>query len=494
MSNTKLCRILAEFLASSKRSYLSAIRSASEASKNKWTVVMGNESGDLDTIACAIAYAYHQTHHLRKPTIPLIRTHPSDLKLRAENIYALALAGVDDPETQLLLLSDIPKDKWSQREFSLVDHNKLGSEFNSSGTDGKESRVVAVIDHHEDEGLYTDTAEPRLVSPTGSCASHVVAYILHNSPPDCDISTSIPPEISTLLLSAILIDTSMKPVYGGGKATELDLHVAALLAPHAIFPDEISDSDIALMTTALSEVKQVTSALLPLSTSQSPSPSPTSEIILQSLRASSPIRALLDNLVSKKLDVSHLNVPELLRRDYKEYDHTVAISSDDKGEKVQIKVGLSTVPVRLAKWAGTSASEEGNIDLLLQDGATYMKERGLSVLGVLTTFRKEKRKNGAKGKKAREMAWLIRTDLPSSSAVNVLAQRIFTGLEANDELSVKPHKQFKQFTKPSSKSHSDDTSLHARHNGLIVRVYKQRNANATRKATAPILRQILEDA
>ncbi|KAL0579428.1 Exopolyphosphatase [Marasmius crinis-equi] len=487
MSTSRAGKILAEFLVSSKQKYLSSLKSLQKASKNDWAVVMGNESGDLDTIACAIAYAYHQTHHLHKPTIPLIRVHRKDLRLRAENIYALSLAGVNEPDNQLLLLSDIPEGKWSQRDFALVDHNRLAPEFDSEDGDGERARVVAVIDHHEDEGLYKD-ADPRLISPTGSCASQVAAYILDNAPGHVDGGHPIPPELYTLLLSAILIDTNLKPISNGGKATALDFHAAAILAPHAVYPEEVPDTDVKSMSNPFLELKPKTS-LLQLTTSQSPSPSQELDSIVQLLRTSSPLSALSGALSSKKFDVSHLSVSELLRRDYKEYDFAVEIP-EEHSDKISVKAGLSTVPVGLTKWAGGNADEEGRLDLLLSESATYMSERGISVLGVLTTFRKEKRKNGTKGKGMREMVWLIRTDLPSPSVADALAQRIFTTFEANEEIAVKRHKKFKQYTKPSH-SAQDDTP-HARHDNLIVKVYKQGNANATRKATAPVLRRALD--
>ncbi|KAL0066881.1 Exopolyphosphatase [Marasmius tenuissimus] len=486
MSTSATRRILADFLASSKQKYLSSILSAPKLSRNEWTVVMGNESGDLDTIACAIAYAYHQTHHLHKPTIPLIRIHRNDLKLRAENMYALALAGVNEPENQLLLLSDIPESKWPQREFALVDHNRLAPEFDWVDENEEKSRVVAVIDHHADEGLYKNddhVAKPRLIFPAGSCASLVASYILDNN--TNTEKDTIPPEISMLLLSAILIDTNLKPTSTGGKATELDFHAAAALVRNAIFPDEISKDDVAALLKTLPEIN----ATAPFGQAMSPpvpSPSQDSESIIQLLRSASPLSTLSETLTSKKFDVSHLSVRELLKRDYKEYDYAVQLSSDPS-DKTTIKGGLSTVPVGLTKWAGTG--EEGNLDALLAEGVNYMSERGTSVLGVLTQFRKEKRKDGKRGKNKREMAWLIRTDAPSSSVADAVAQKIFTAFEESEEIRAGRHKKFEKYTKSSKSS----PVPHARYDNLIIKVYKQGNAHATRKATAPVLRRALEE-
>ncbi|KAK7040696.1 Exopolyphosphatase [Paramarasmius palmivorus] len=485
-------RVLADFLVTSKQKYLSALRASSPKGKHGWTVVMGNESGDLDTIACSIAFAYHQTNHLQKPTIPLIRIHKDDLKLRAENIYALGLAGITEPHTQLFLLSDVPENDWNQTDFALVDHNRLAPEF-ARGNGEEAGRVIAVIDHHEDEGLYTDTANPRTIIPTGSCASQVAAFMLSNALTGSDPSPpSIPSDIATLLLSAILVDTSLKTTAEGGKATPLDVHAAALLAPHALYPEEISSEEVQSMVSQFTALGVQTASLAQL---QLPSQSePDLPSLAQSLRKAVPLQSLNNTLAAKKFDVSHLSAPELLRRDFKEYAFQVELG----GNKVSLKAGLSTVPVALNAWVGgSSASSDGDITTLLTDGQEFMRKRGLAVLGILTHYQKE-RKKGGKPKGKREMAWLIRMDYfsPSSppsgpSISEVLSRRIFSGIEASEVLKVKKHKEFKSHTLSSSadEAHERDSTP----SNVIVRIYKQGNSHATRKATAPILRRILEE-
>ncbi|ESK83292.1 exopolyphosphatase [Moniliophthora roreri MCA 2997] len=487
-------RILADFLVASKQHYLSALK----ASKNDWTVVMGNESGDLDTIACAIAYAYHQTHHMNKPTIPFIRIHPDDLKLRAENIYALSLAGVTEPQNQLFLLSDVPEGKWNQTNFALVDHNRLAPEY-AQGDGEEKPRVVAVIDHHEDEGLYTETANPRTIVPTGSCASQVAAFIFSGTLHDSNSTPpSIPPEVATLLLSAILVDTSLKATSEGGKATDIDVHAAALLMPHVAYPEEVTSEDIQSMASGLAASDVYTTSWASLRSLPQPESNGTS--LAQLLRKSPPLKTLMSTLSAKKSDVSHLSAPELLKRDYKEYTFDVELG----GDKITLKAGLSTVPVELSAWVGAGLhSNDGDITTILTDGREFMEKRGLAILGILTHYQKE-RKKGGKPKSKREMAWLIRGDYFSSSgpssetsitSARILACHIFAGIEASEVLSVKKHKKFKRYTLPPSSTDSqlsNGDDAHASPSNIMVRIYKQGNAHATRKATAPILRRILK--
>jgi exopolyphosphatase len=188
------------------------------------------------------------------------------------------------------------------------------------------------------------------------------------------------------------------------------------------------------------------------------------------------LKDLTNELSTKKSDVSRLSVWDLLRRDYKESAHKLSWIPSEPS----IKSGLSTVPVGLESWA-----TEGR----LSNGAqSWMNHRGLSVLGVLTSFRDNSRlgKSG-KGKHRREMVWVVREDetLPRSGSEEAktcdLASMLWKGLENKKELKLKKHKKFdidKEGKLPMM---------------MKGRTYEQRNVNATRKVIAPLLAAILSD-
>ncbi|KAG1759247.1 hypothetical protein EDD22DRAFT_995289 [Suillus occidentalis] len=78
---------------------------------------------DLDSLASALGYTWLRSKASGK-AIACITTPKEDFTLRAENLYALGLAGINYPFEELLC------------------HHKYPA------------NIVAVIDHHEDEGQY----------------------------------------------------------------------------------------------------------------------------------------------------------------------------------------------------------------------------------------------------------------------------------------------------------------------------------------------------
>ncbi len=429
-------KTLADFVATQKAAYLNAVE---EGKGTDWTVVMGNEAGgtlneivqhryllnailDLDSLASAIAYAWYATEIQKSPTVSLIQTPRSDLHLRAENLHALSLAGFDVTEPAILCIDDIPPSSpFPSNRFALVDHNRLQPVFS---LDNPDARVVAIIDHHDDEECHKDTADPRIiVTPTGSATS-LVARLLEEKCP-----SAIPSELATLLLCGILIDTN--GLKEGGKAETTDRAAAAFLLPHSLLASESGDS----AGSGLQDHDQ--------------------------------IQGLSAVLHSKKADVSHLETRDLLRRDYKEYTMVPSWAPEQT-----ILVGLCSVPVGLKSWISRDEAFWASTE-------QWAEDRKLSVLGILTSFRDEEKMNKhGKAKHRREQLFVVKED-----GVEGLAERLFKGLKHSEELELKKRSFVQHYGVEEGVGFGPS---------FQAKVWQQGNTDATRKVTAPLVKDIIE--
>lgn len=412
-------------------------------------------------MASSIAYAWVESEVHKRPTVPLIQMNSVDVDLRAENLLALKLAGISKPKDQLLFTSDIPQlqnptTSFPSHRLILVDHNKVKERYLTNNPD---ARIVAVVDHREDDGLYKDSADPRIVLPCGSCCSHITSKILpkHDTPSGADI----PRELATLLLCGIVIDTTgLRP---GGKALQVDRDAAAMLLPLSAYAQTITPT---LLVTLNAGVMPNGNAIYDEKS----------------------IKELATTLHFKKTDISHLATLDLLRRDFKQYDYTAEWLTGSP----TIRVGLSTIPLPLKDWA-----REGKVE---NEILSWMKTRGLHVYGAITSFKehqgKKKGKDG-KGKSRREHVWMVvnpntfkeeNEAYPANSKqidVDKLVERLWSRLEADQILKLEKHKQLE----PSKKANLPK--------GVEVKAYHQTDPKPSRKYTAPLLKSIMmetEDA
>lgn len=142
------------------------------------SIVIGNESADLDSITCALVYSYvlsskSESKRAGKFWIPVTNIPASDLALRPE-LTAL-LKHADLKPSELITLDDLPDGflPVDKTDWTLVDHNALQGKL----VEVYRSAVKGVIDHHDDEKTVAASAEPRLIAKSASCASHVTNYI-----------------------------------------------------------------------------------------------------------------------------------------------------------------------------------------------------------------------------------------------------------------------------------------------------------------------------
>lgn len=293
-----------------------------------------------------------------------------------------------------------------------MDHNALTGRF----AEHEDALVVAILDHHADERHHPE-ASPRVVeSPTGSCASLIGRLIQK----EWDAGMTRP--VARLLLCAVLIDTG--GLKAGGKAEVTDREVAPFLLEKAELVSANANAGKVVDVHDVKEVKELTRIL-----------------------------------ASRKSSVGLLSPRDLLRRDYKEYRFVPAWTAERS-----LLMGLASVPRSIK--AITGGDQKGRQELATACAA-WVKERGLDVLGILTSWDDE-RKGKKKGKHRREMLWVVRDD-------EELEGRLWKGLEGSAELELE--------RKEGGMDGGGD---------LKMRKYEQGNGQATRKVIAPLVRAIFE--
>lgn len=133
--------------------------------------VAGNSSADLDSITSSISYSYLQYMNSDKYVFPLINIPREDIKLRRDVDWLFNDIGIDTND--LLFVEDL-KELPVSAKFILVDHNSPQG-YVKEYISKDQSKVLAVVDHHIDEGLYLN-ANPRIIESCGSCSSLVNIY------------------------------------------------------------------------------------------------------------------------------------------------------------------------------------------------------------------------------------------------------------------------------------------------------------------------------
>eukprot|EP00047_Mylnosiga_fluctuans_P022284 m.117200 g.117200 ORF g.117200 m.117200 type:complete len:370 (+) comp9202_c0_seq12:34-1143(+) len=188
--------------------------------RERAVVVLGNESADLDSIACALVHS-HVLQQLSKdpacPIFPVVNAPRADMKLRTEALGALAAAGID--WSALLYVDDAlgrmrELQKENKLSIVLVDHNQLAVSQADIAT-----AVTAIVDHHKDTQSLPHARS--WITDAGSCASMVARHAQDNGVP-------LEPAEALLLSYAIAADTGALSEYMG-RARELDHAMAAAL-------------------------------------------------------------------------------------------------------------------------------------------------------------------------------------------------------------------------------------------------------------------------
>jgi exopolyphosphatase len=234
---------------------------------SQWIIVNGNEGGDLDSMTAAMTWAYHLEHSTANTSHPvkaiaLLQTPADALDLRPENKLALQNSQMSSGHSDLLTTDELPEDPQTLardiKGIIIVDHAVPLRKWDNAP-------ILSIFDHHEDSGAGLD-AKPRIFETVASCTTLVARQMLDEleALPE---EYHLPHELLELILSAIAIDSK-----GLEEATEEDRKTAARIFKRSNWHKQDLDKKMQKLGNELKDAKK---------------------------------------------DIDHLNLRDLLRRDWK---------------------------------------------------------------------------------------------------------------------------------------------------------------------------------
>ncbi|WFD36985.1 exopolyphosphatase [Malassezia cuniculi] len=458
--------------------FVSAARQAAKSHfrdpKETLVLVAGNEAGDLDSAASAIALCYiieHELDHFvryglpRARYVPVIQTPRRALSHRRENLAVLEAVGLDIDE---ILCIDEVRAMASEEQLApshntyigLVDHAALAPSWGHA-------HVLIVIDHHADVGAHKD-APLRLIYPPTShpvgSASSIIAKLYAEA---LAARQGVPDRaVADLLLSAGVIDTRNYLLSPAGKATHIDDEARRFLQPYSSFSSKTPAKNM------LARGKAVFAAVHP------------PDLVPLETIPDDPDVALMDDwsafMQSVKRDVGHLDAHQLLARDYKE------------GVVKAHKFGIASVPIGIysvvtGSYRGVrSGSLDEDWDAWWRVATNWMRERHTDTLLVMLSYRKEGKK-----KQRRELI-IVSRDCDHFAHLSHGLETAGAPGSDSDHPALAAPLALEEWHFEGTTVHGLDGSKIRAVPGFCAAVWRQKNTKANRKVVQPVLEKLLE--
>jgi exopolyphosphatase len=285
---------------------------------------------DLDSLCSAVVLAYLRTYSPFSKSntvyVPLANLPRADLSLRPELLPVLSHANLKPSD--LITLSDLTKFPHhipvEQMKWILVDHNALQGEL------GKiyHSRVVGCIDHHDEEYKvpWDCDPEPRVVRKSGSCSSLVLEYCKKDwnelGKQFGEEERAWNAELARLAIAPVLIDT--QNLRDENKTTPTDRKAVRYLESWIIAAEDGESYNREEYFNEISRAKE---------------------------------------------DIGSLSLPDILRKDYKQWNESIA------------KLGVSSVVKDVEFLIEKAGSKEKFFEAVKE----FAKQRKLSLFSIMTT-------------------------------------------------------------------------------------------------------------
>ncbi|CAI2174391.1 11751_t:CDS:2 [Funneliformis geosporum] len=299
--------------------------------QKKLYFVCGNEAAAATAYSC-LSQQFIASNDLTSSSLyfPIIQIPRSDLYLRPECSYVFNECNFSTLTSQLLFLDDVSTylDQLSSKydvNLILVDHNKLISPWDGKFND----KIVAILDHHSDEGLYSYLNDKcRQIEKVGSTTSLVVLHFKNDW--EKQISRDVDEKswhnkLAKLLLAPILVDTLLLDG-SKGRVNNKDREATQFLLDVLKIPKSNQEN---FKNKYFEEIQAV------------------------------------------KLNVTHFSNIDLLHKDYKEKD------LDD------FKIGISSVPWFLEGWINR---ENDDINKLIDSIRSFSNKNKLDIFIIMLTY------------------------------------------------------------------------------------------------------------
>lgn len=307
------------------------------------SLVVGNESADLDSIVSALIYGWIQSSRLQAQrdndfVIPITNIPAADLALRPELTALLRHADVKPDE--LITLDDVEmaslSPKWTS--WTLVDHNALSGVLAQDYSD----RIAGVVDHHDDEGKVPADAQPRIITKSGSCSSLVVNHCREAWDNISSHSSSIGAAIAQD--DSRLLNDSAYTATWSAQVAKLGLGAMLIDTNNMTSEDKVTDHDLKAVKYSEARIN-----------------------IAPNVGKDYDRDAFFNEMSKSKTDIGALSLRDILRKDYKEW------------EENGMKLGISSIvkPIEFL-----SSKSEALVDDLLD----LAHARELKLFAVMTVY------------------------------------------------------------------------------------------------------------
>jgi exopolyphosphatase len=363
--------------------------------------------------------------------VPISNLLASDIQLRPEYLAAFKHANIESKH--LITLDDLPglsdiqtKLRPENTKWILVDHNALQGQLGNIYS----GRVAGVLDHHDDEGKVPDDTgdEPRIIEKSGSCTSLVANYCR--------------PSWDALSASAM----SSGAAHAQGDSLSND---AAFVQRWDAEVAQLGLASILIDTANLEDENKTTKH-----DSQAVEYLEAKIMLCPQLAATFDRTKFYKEIDAAKKDIGSLELRDILRKDYKEWNHSGR------------KLGISSVvkPIEfLQKKANDEASTKSSGGAFLEALKRFAEERGLDMYSIMTTS------TSSDGNFQRELLlWAFNEN-------GVTAAKAFA-TNSRDELGLKDWQ-----------GDISDVS----HDNEWRKIWWQRQVQHSRKRVAPLLRETM---